>query len=153
MQANLGNNMHIEQEKRLNRGFSLLELLMVLAMIGILAGIGFPQFQAWRERVAMTAATSSLMMHLKQARVLASTASRDVKVSWTASSYTFDVGGDHQLTVDLKTFSNKIVLTGPAAGVLTFKSHASMSGGTLTLTTPLTTASLVVNVIGRVYQL
>ena len=37
----------LAQQKRNIKGFSLIELLVVPALIGVIAGIGFPKFATW----------------------------------------------------------------------------------------------------------
>ena len=46
--------------KKDNKGFTLVELMIVVAIIGILAAIAIPQFQAYRAKSFNAAAESDL---------------------------------------------------------------------------------------------
>src|SRR3954471_9135967 len=51
--------------------FTLIEMLLVITIIGLLAGIGLPHLKGWGESNAMTSATRQLMDDLSLARLKA----------------------------------------------------------------------------------
>ena len=61
------------------RGFTLIEMMVVIAIIGIILAIALPAYSSWRERTALRSAADALMAHLKQARHLAIAENRSVR--------------------------------------------------------------------------
>lgn len=53
------------------RGFSLLELLLVLALLGVLLGIALPSTATWRDRMAVHAAREEVAAALSWTRLAA----------------------------------------------------------------------------------
>lgn len=69
-------------------GVTLLEMLMVLAIIGILAAIGIITYLRWAQRAQADAAVAEVQRIVTQAKARVRTSSRDVTVSLNAATRT-----------------------------------------------------------------
>jgi type IV pilus assembly protein PilA len=91
---------------RRSRGLSLLELLIAIALIGILLALGFVNIGRWRELSQIRTATTQVSQHLEQARTYSRRYSQD---------YRFKVATDNVSYAIEPIDSTKKVVTGTTA--------------------------------------
>ncbi len=135
------------------RGFSLMELMIVIIVIGILAAIGVPAFSSWKQQQAVNNATASLLAHLKQARNLAVAENRSVKITFSSTAYTFDAdttgscGPCKDNVISYSQFSDSLSIS--PMTTRTFSSRGTANPGTMTLSASGNSEAITVNIIGR----
>ncbi|TLS73665.1 type II secretion system protein GspH [Mariprofundus erugo] len=137
------------------RGFTLLEVMIVIMIIGVMAAVAVPAYSTWRANQAVSSAQQTLLAQLKQARVLAVSENRSVSVTFTSTSYTFDANMSgtcdvcRNEQVNLGRFAGNLTLS--PTTTRTFSSRGTANSGTITLTAGSSSRDITINVIGRAY--
>lgn len=139
------------------KGFSLVELLIVIAIISIIAGVSTPLFLAARDKARVGEVSAQLAADLERARSSSRRGNQNASVSWTSSSkYSLTVAGK---TTE-RTVPTGIVVTLPST---TTVEYSAPFGEVTTLMNPSFTIALsgkpdiyetvkVFGVTGKVYR-
>jgi type IV pilus assembly protein PilA len=114
--------------KAMQKGFTLIELMIVVAIIGILAAVAIPAYQDYTVRARVTEGLSLASSGKTAVSENAASASATLDAGWNAPAPTTNVSG--------------VVIT-PASGVITVTYTTAAGAGTIILTPTSGGAALV----------
>lgn len=124
-------------------GFTLLEMLLVLGILGLLLALVFPSYQRWRQAEDVRSAQAIISTELSRARLKAKRTSSTQLVTWTPTTFRGKELGGAQISTPPQT----ITYHGPHGTV------EDPSPLTLTITSGQRTGSVVVvGVFGKAYS-
>lgn len=78
---------------RARQGFSIIEVLLVIALIGILVALATPTYRAWQDRATTREAAVQLARAVDRARIDAKRTGAPVTLSTTAAAGAFVIEG------------------------------------------------------------
>jgi prepilin-type N-terminal cleavage/methylation domain-containing protein len=147
--------MRIEEE----RGFTLNELVIVVAIIGILSTMAIPSFQGYMAKNRLKGAARMVFSDLMAAKMKAVTLNQKVKVSFGGQIYRIWNDADSDGTVaenegdnlqrDIHIEYYDVTLTASANPIFHPRGTAAL-GGTVKVTNPLGSKYVIVALNGRV---
>ncbi|MCP4996875.1 MAG: prepilin-type N-terminal cleavage/methylation domain-containing protein [Gammaproteobacteria bacterium] len=110
------------------KGFTLVELMVTLVILGILLGVGIPSFRAMMRGNAVVAASNQLLGALLLARSEAVKRESQVTFSTTTGGWQVtDTGGNVLLSHTVSNDEIEVAATGAAGGGIIFGSDGRSS--------------------------
>ena len=140
-------------DRPFQKGFTLMELMIVLALMAIMAAIAIPNYRSYMTQNRLNGAARMVMTDLMQARSLAATENVRFKVTISGNTYTMsriesDNSETQRLSRNIQDEYFDVTMTSNQNFV--FQTNGTAAAGTVTLTNPRGTRSVVVSTAGRV---
>ena len=148
------------EKKIILRGFSLVELLVVIALISIVMAFGIPAWQNYRTNTDLKTAAREIMADIANAKQRAVTENVDVyRVSFSVGGNAYALTRTDGVTTgtwnkSLAGYGNVSIASVNFSGgsVISLNRRGTATAGTLVLQNTLgSTATITVNITGRTY--
>jgi prepilin-type N-terminal cleavage/methylation domain-containing protein len=136
-------------------GFTLVELVITLAIIAIVAGIAYPTFQKFAVQGKLKAAARELMGDFAnmKARAMAENVSYEITFNVAGNSYSMQAStGGPIITKSPSAIDKGVSIDSAAPGLVTLDTRGTMTNGTYVLKNAEgSTATITTAVTGRTY--
>jgi type IV fimbrial biogenesis protein FimT len=83
---------------RNNKGFSLIEIMTVIGILAILAGVATPSLISWRHNAQLRRATQDVYSNLQKAKVEAARRNTAITITFSANNYVVYVDANSDWT-------------------------------------------------------
>jgi prepilin-type N-terminal cleavage/methylation domain-containing protein len=137
----------------MRRAFTLPELMLVLAVLGVLFGITIPRLTTMVDRIEVQAAAARLVAAHRRARIMAITRSQVLVLSIDSSELSIRPRGSAMLLwSDTGPLANHVAMLGPTRQFIFSPEGLTLglSNATLRLSRGASTRTVVVSRLGRV---
>jgi len=149
-------NLNIHTQK----GFSLIEIIIVMAIIGALAGTAIPVYIGMRPSIKLSGATRQIMGDLMWARMQAISQNNEFKISFLADNYRYTIlddddndgnidAGESIITRNIQDKYRDVTFSSTANPIFHPRGNASPAA-TVTIINSFGTKTVTIAITGRV---